>query len=63
MFCILGGLDYDDDDEDVMYPDILQWKDDEQAWAEKFTSMQYPRAYHAVTSIDLGHEAMQYCRG
>merc|ERR1711913_177554 len=58
-----GGLAYDDDDEDILWDDILWWKDEEGSWAVKHTSMQYDRAYHAATSVDLGHPAMQFCTG
>merc|ERR1719341_358738 len=58
-----GGSYTDEDDSDIVYDDILEWQDEEQAWAAKYTSMQYSRENHAVTRIHMDNPAMQYCTG
>jgi len=55
-----GGMN---SDSDAYHYEILQWDDEEQAWVEKWTDMQYARANHAVTTIRLDDEAMKFCTG
>ena len=54
MNCITGG-------EDGTYRDeIIAWLDEEQKW-EETGKMKMARYYHAVTTIQLDDQAMEYC--
>jgi len=51
-----GGYTEDDD----LVSDILVWLDEEQAW-EEAGEMRVARGIHAVATINMDHEAMQFC--
>ena len=40
--------------------EVLVWLDEEQQWLEE-GKMKVPRDFHAVTTIQLGDDAMSHC--
>ena len=55
LLFLLGGHDGENYREE-----ILAWLDEEQEWVEA-GKMQLARYYHAVTTIPLDDQAMDYC--
>ena len=52
----LGGLLLTDDYTD----EILEWQNEEEEWGLGVW-MEYSRAYHGVTSVQLDESIMKYC--
>jgi len=55
-----GGNDYVDDNYGGFRDEIMAWLDDEQEW-EEAGKMKRAKALHAVSTIQMDDQAMEYC--